>query len=159
MSRHFEHNINPGAIGPLHHNGAHIVFCRIQHVIGVHPARDLRRCSFRSMAKTVVAPTLWPRQSKTGRWGPARDGDSLPRDVSRQNSVHRVTERVEDGGIVLRDRQIQLPDVGLGNHHVLCKRAIGIDADDPHVLADVRFAGSSTALAARRAMGAFSTRV
>src|SRR5205085_5094861 len=42
-----------------------------------------------------------------------------------------------------RDAGIQLPDIGLGDHHVLGESAVSIDADDFHVLADVGFAGAA----------------
>ena len=38
---------------------------------------------------------------------------------------------------------IELPDVGLGNDDVFCERAVGVDADDLHMLADVRLAGAA----------------
>ena len=43
----------------------------------------------------------------------------------------------------LRDGRIELPDVGLGDDDVLGEGAVGVDADDLHVLADVRLAGAA----------------
>ncbi len=71
-------------------------------------------------------------------------------DLARQHGVHRVAQRVEDGRVLLGDRRVELPDVGLGNDDVLGEGAVGVDADDLHVLADVRLADTALqALAAR----------
>src|SRR5438477_3645208 len=67
----------------------------------------------------------------------------LRRDFSRQNGVHGVTQGIENRRVFLRDAGIQLPDIGFGDHHVLGESAVGIDADDFYVLADVGFAGAA----------------
>ena len=43
----------------------------------------------------------------------------------------------------LRDRRVELPDIALGNDDVFGERAVGVDADDLHVLADVRLADAA----------------
>jgi hypothetical protein len=73
----------------------------------------------------------------------ARDGDTLSGDVASEHGVHRVAQRVEDGGVLPRNGGIELPDVRLGNDDVFGKGAIGVDANDLHVLADVRFADAA----------------
>src|SRR5205823_7064288 len=54
-----------------------------------------------------------------------------------------VAQRVENGSVVGGNGGIDLPDIRFGNAHVLGKGAIGINADDLHVLADVRFADAA----------------
>jgi len=60
--------------------------------------------------------------------------------LAGKHCVNGVTEPVEEGRVFLRNLGIELSDGGLGNHHVLRERPIGIDADDFYVLADMRFA-------------------
>ena len=80
----------------------------------------------------------------------ARDSHALGGDLSGQHGVHRVAQRIEDGRVLLRDGSIELPDVRFRNHDVVGKGAVGVHADDLHVLADVRFADAALqALAAR----------
>src|SRR5260370_28490953 len=57
--------------------------------------------------------------------------------------MHCISQRIENRGVVLRDGWIELPDVRLRDYHVLGEGAIGVDADDFYVLADVRFAGAA----------------
>src|SRR5262249_31051788 len=45
--------------------------------------------------------------------------------------------------IVGRYGSVDLPDIRLWNHHVLGKGAVGVDADDLYVLADMGFAGAA----------------
>ena len=54
-----------------------------------------------------------------------------------------IAQRIENRGVFLWDGGIKLPDVRLRNDHVLGEGAIGIYADDLHVLADVSFAGAA----------------
>ncbi len=60
-----------------------------------------------------------------------------------QHGVHRVAQRIENGRVLRRDGRIELPDIRLGNDDVLGEGAVGVDADDLHVLADVRLAGAA----------------
>ena len=73
----------------------------------------------------------------------AGDGYGFCGDLPGQHGMNGIAQRIEDGGILLRNGGIELPDIGFGNDHVLGEGAVGIDADDFHVLADVRFAGAA----------------
>ena len=73
----------------------------------------------------------------------AGDGHGLGGDLSGQHGVHGVAQRIENRRVLQRNRGIELPDIRLRNHHVLGEGAVGVDADDLHVLADVRFAGAA----------------
>src|SRR5271165_5143395 len=57
--------------------------------------------------------------------------------------MHRVAQRIKDGSVFLRNRRIQFPEVGFRNHHILGERAIRVNPNDFHALADVGFAGSA----------------
>ena len=57
--------------------------------------------------------------------------------------MYRIPQRIKDGRILDRNRRIKLPDVRFGDGNVLCKCAVGIYADDFHVLANVRFASAT----------------
>ena len=70
----------------------------------------------------------------------AGDRNALGGDVAGEHGVYRVAQRIEDAGVFLRNRGIQLPDVRLGDDYEFGERAIGVDADNFYVLADVRFA-------------------
>src|SRR6202034_4766510 len=71
------------------------------------------------------------------------DGNALGGDLPGENSVYGIPEWVEDRGIVHWDCGIELPDIRLRDHHVFGKGAVGVDADDLHALANVRFAGTA----------------
>src|SRR5262249_49151230 len=74
--------------------------------------------------------------------GPATDHRyCLSRDLTGQDRVHGVSKGIEHAGVVGRYLRIDLPDVRFGEFYVLGESAVGVDADDLHVLADVRFAG------------------
>ncbi len=73
----------------------------------------------------------------------AGDGHALGCDLPGQHRVHRVSQRIENRRVLQRNRGIELPDIRLGNHHVLGERAVGVHANDFHVLADVGFAGAA----------------
>jgi len=64
----------------------------------------------------------------------------LPRNGPRQHGMHRVSQRIENRPVMLRNGRIELPDVRRRNLHKFRKRSILIDPDNPQVLANVRFA-------------------
>ena len=57
--------------------------------------------------------------------------------------MNSIPERIENGGVFLRNFRVEFPDVRFGDDDVFGEGAIGIDADDFHVLADVSFAGAA----------------
>ena len=57
--------------------------------------------------------------------------------------MHSIPQRVEDGSVVGGNGGIDLPDIRFRNANVLGEGAIGVNADDLHVLADVRFANAA----------------
>ncbi len=70
----------------------------------------------------------------------ARDGHALGSNLAGQNRVYRIAQRIENRRVIQWNRGIELPDIRFRNHHVFGERPIGVDADDLHLLADVRFA-------------------
>src|SRR5580700_8833322 len=54
--------------------------------------------------------------------------------------MHSISQGVENGPVVFRNRRIQLPDIRSRYFHKLGKRPILIDPDNPQILANVRFA-------------------
>ena len=75
----------------------------------------------------------------------AGDDDILRGNFAGEDGVHGVAERIENGGVVLGDGGIDFPDVADGNFHELGEAPVGIDADDAHILADVRLAHATGA--------------
>ena len=71
------------------------------------------------------------------------DGDGGGGDGAGEHGVDRVAERVEQRGVVVGDGGRELPDIGLGDDGVAGEGAIGIDAQDAHMLADVGLAGAA----------------
>ena len=57
--------------------------------------------------------------------------------------MNGVAQGVEDGGVVHRNRRVDLPDVRFRDFDELGKAAVHVDADDAHVLADVALAGAA----------------
>ena len=66
--------------------------------------------------------------------------DALDAHAGGHDGVHRITERIENRGKLVRDRRIELPNVVLGHRDVLGERSVAVDADDLDALADVRLA-------------------
>ncbi len=96
------------------------------------------------MAKIVVAPTARATaiENKSDR-SATGDGDRFGRNFSRQHAMDGVAQRIQDRGVLLRNRRIELPDIRFRNHHVFGEGPVGIHADDFYVLADVRFASAA----------------
>src|SRR5271166_1724218 len=69
----------------------------------------------------------------------AGDGDALGSNLAGKHRVYRIAQRIENAGVLLWNRRIELPDVRFGDDDVLGERAVRVDADDLHVLADVGF--------------------
>lgn len=86
----------------------------------------------------------------------AGDEDGLHTDTRAHDGVHRVAERVEDGGPLVGDVLIHRPDVRLGDHRVVGEDAVAVDAQDLHVARDMRIADERVVVVARRdvALGA-----
>ena len=57
--------------------------------------------------------------------------------------MHRVTERIEYCGDLIRYLRVEPPDVVLGDRNVFGERAVAIDADDLDAFADVRLPGAA----------------
>ena len=51
--------------------------------------------------------------------------------------MDRVPQRIEYRGIVFGDGRVNFPDIAYGDTHEFGETAVGIDADDFHVLAEV----------------------
>jgi len=68
--------------------------------------------------------------------------------IERQRGVHRVAERVEDGGQVVRDAVGDREGVERRDHQVLGERAGAVDADADRVAAQVAAAGAAVAAVA-----------
>src|SRR4030095_16835049 len=68
------------------------------------------------------------------------DRDCLGSDFASEDGMYGVAQRIEDGGVLLGDFGIKFPDVRLGDNDVFGEGAVGIHADDFHVLTDVGFA-------------------
>ena len=73
----------------------------------------------------------------------AGDHHALDADAGRHHRVHGVAERIEDRRALVGNRRVEPPDVILRHRDVLGERAVAIDADDLHVLADMRLAGAA----------------
>src|ERR1035441_6100749 len=148
---HLQHDVDAGAIGVVHHDLVDIVLGGIEDEVGLHLLGDLaamfvdfERVNLCGSAGARHGDGEQPDRAATG------DGYALGRDVARQHGVHRVAQRVEDRRVLFRNRGIEFPDIRLGNDHVLGEGAVGVDADDLHMLADVRLADAALqALAAR----------
>src|ERR1022692_1743358 len=151
MPRHLEHHVYAKSSGLLHHDRFRVFFRRIDHVVGLHLSRDL-------------APVLvYFDGEQTGRaHGPsygdgkkpdrpaARDGHGFCSDLTGEHGMDGIAQRIENRGILRRNGGIKFPDIRFRNDDVLGEGAVGIDADDLHVLANVSFAGAALqALAAR----------
>ena len=96
------------------------------------------------MAKTDVAPHGAGHGNREQADGAAAgDGYGLGGDFSGQHGVYGVAEGIEDRRVLQRNGGIELPDIRFGNDDVFGEGAVGVDADDLHVLADVRFAGAA----------------
>ena len=66
----------------------------------------------------------------------AGDDHILRSDFSGQHRVHGVAERIENRGVVFGNRGIDFPDIADGDDYELSEAAVGIYADDFHILAD-----------------------
>jgi len=64
----------------------------------------------------------------------------LPRDRPGQYGVDGISQRIENGPIVLRNRRVELPDIRRWYLHEFRERPILIDTDNAQVLADMRLA-------------------
>ncbi len=89
------------------------------------------------------AARLGDRDREQSDRAAAGDRHRLRRDVARQRGVHRIAQRVEDRRVFLRDFGVELPDVGFRDTNEFGEGAVGVYADDLHVLADVRLACSA----------------
>ena len=144
MPGHLEHDVDARPARFLRDDCTNIFLCRVQHVVRFHRAGDFGAVLVDFDGKYAGrAHCLGHGNREQADRAAARDGYALGRNFSRQDGVHGVAEWIEDGGIFLRNRRIQLPDVGLGNHNVLGEGAVGVHTNDLHVLADVRLAGAA----------------
>ena len=80
----------------------------------------------------------------------ADDRDRAGGDLAGEHGVYGVAERIEQRGVVGRDRWIDLPDIRFGDADVLGEGAVFIDADDLNVGADVSFADAALVTLATR---------
>ena len=73
----------------------------------------------------------------------ARAGDQhvLTDEIERERGVHRVAERVEDGGDVVGNVVGERVDVGSRQHDVVGERTVAVDADSRGGAAEVMSAG------------------
>ena len=55
--------------------------------------------------------------------------------------MYRIAERIENGGAIVGDLGIELPNVIFGDRKIFGEGAVAIDADDLDSLANVRLAG------------------
>ncbi len=96
------------------------------------------------MAKICVAPQARATAMQNRPMGPHPVMATL---LAAMSPASTVCTALPSGsrmrGVLARDRRIELPDIGLGNDDVFGEGAVGVDADDLHVLADVRFAGAA----------------
>src|SRR5690606_15088019 len=69
------------------------------------------------------------------------DEDVAPRQGRGQGRVDRVAQGVHDGGHLVGDGPIELPDVGRGHHHIGGEAPVPVDATNLDVLANVGLAG------------------
>jgi len=60
--------------------------------------------------------------------------------IAGQHGVHRVSQRIENRAVMFGNCRVQLPDIRRRNFHELRERAVLVDADNPQILANVRFA-------------------
>ena len=73
----------------------------------------------------------------------SRDGYGFRGDLTGENCVNSIAQRIENRRVFRWNGGIKLPDIRFWNDDVFRKSAVGIDADDLHVLADVRLAGAA----------------
>ncbi len=64
--------------------------------------------------------------------------------------MYGVAQRIEHTGVVGGDGRVDLPDIRFRNLHIFREGAVGIDADDLHMLADVGFTGAALVTLAAR---------
>src|SRR5271157_6108157 len=141
---HLQNDIHAGAAGVVHHDAVHVVFLGIEHEVGLHLLGDFAAMLIHFQRENLRGSAgARYRDREEPDWTAAGDGHAPGGDFARQHRVHRVAQRIEDGRVFLRDGRIELPDVRLGNDDVLGKSAVGVHADDLHMLADVRFAGAA----------------
>ena len=77
----------------------------------------------------------------------ARAGDHyiLRGNFAGQHGVHGVAERIENRGVMFRNGRINFPDVADGNDDEFGEAAVRVNADDFHVLANMRLAHAAGA--------------
>ena len=144
MARHFKHDIHAETSGFLHDHGARIFFCRIDHVIRLHLLRNLPPV-FVNFNDENRGRTHGPRHrdGKQSDGAGASDGNSFGRDFSGKHGVHGVSQWIKNRGVLQRDGGIQFPDIRFRDDHVFGEGAVGVHANDFHVLANVGFAGAT----------------
>ena len=144
MPRHFQNYIDSQAARLLHHDGVHIFLRGIEHVIGLHLPGNARAVFIHFDRKNRSRAYGSGHGDRKESYRPATgDSNALRRNLPGQHGVYRVAQGVENRRIFLRNRGIELPDVRLRNHHILGECPIGINANDFHALANMRFAGAA----------------
>ncbi len=151
MAGHFENHVHTEIASLLHHNRTGIFFRRIEDVIGLHLARDFASMLVHFDGKYAgCAGGPGHGNRKQPDWSASRDGHGFGGDLARQHRVNRIAQRIENRRVFLWNGGVEFPDIRFRNDHVLGEGAVGIHADNSHVLADVSFAGAALqALAAR----------
>lgn len=73
----------------------------------------------------------------------AGDQDAAAADAGGHDGVHRVAERIEDGRDVVGDVGMDRPDVLFGDGDEFGEAAVGVDAENIDLFADVTVAGAA----------------
>src|SRR5271156_1102977 len=144
MARHLEHHVDAEAAGFLHHDRADIFLRRIERIVGLHLARNLAPVLIHLDGKYAGrAHGARYRNCKESDRAATSNGYGFRGDLARKHGVHRIAQGIENRGVFLRDGRIELPDVRLRNDDIFGEGAVGIHADDLHVLADVSLASAA----------------
>src|ERR1700679_1433359 len=81
-------------------------------------------------------------------WAGTGDQNILRGDFTGQHGVHGVAERIQSVCVALWDRWFDFPDSADGGNYVFGEAAVGVDADDFHILANVRLSHAAGAAVA-----------
>src|SRR5579863_1345257 len=142
MSRHFEDDIYAQAARLLHHDLIYVFFRRIEYVVRLHLACNAGAVFVHlDRENGSSADRFGDGNREQSDWATAGDRDRFGRDFPGENGVDCVAQWIEDRGIFQWNRGIEFPDIRFGDEDVFGKCAVGVNANDLYVLADVSFTG------------------
>src|SRR5580704_1838856 len=144
VTGHFEDSVDAGSAGALHDDGVHVFLRGIEREVGFHLLCDVAAMLVDFDSEDLCCAHGASDGDREQADGAATgNGDRAASDFSGEHRVYGIAQRIKDGGVLLRNARVELPDVRLGDDHVFGESAVGIDANDFHVLADVSFAGAA----------------